>query len=207
MPNSLQRRLSSLLVLAAVVCAAAPVFAQGTPPPTPPPQAPAAPAAPAEPAAPAVPSDLKSAFLRNWDDVSAKLLSLAEAVPAEKYTWRPAEGVRSVAEVFTHVAGGNYFLPRALGAEMPAGLSRDMQKETDKTKVVEMLRASIAHARAAVDATSQATLLEEVELFGRKMTRADALLALLSHSHEHLGQAIAYARSNAVVPPWSQAEQ
>jgi hypothetical protein len=62
------------------------------------------------------------------------------------------------------------------------------------------------HARQAVEGADPAKLGAEVELFGRKMTGADALLALLSHAHEHLGQSIAYARSNGVVPPWSEAE-
>ena len=191
-------RYLTVLALAAFALAAAPLFAQDTPPP------PAAPTA--APAAPAGPPDLKAPYLRNWDDVTGKLVALAEAVPAEKYTWRPAEGVRSVSEVYMHVAGGNFFLPTALGAELPAGVSREMEKETDKAKVVAALKDSIAHARKAVEGADPATLGQEVELFGRKMTRADALLALLSHAHEHLGQAIAYARSNGVAPPWSRAE-
>lgn len=204
MPSPWRRPLLFLCLTMTVLALGVPAAAQETAPPADAP-APAQPPA-AAPAAPAGPPDLKAAFLRNWDDVSAKLLSLADAVPAEKYTWRPAEGVRSIAEVYTHVAGGNYFLPRALGTAIPAGVSRDMVKETDKAKVVTMLRDSIGHARAAVDATALATLGEEIELFGQKMTKADAVLALLSHAHEHLGQSVAYARANAVVPPWSRAE-
>ncbi|HEX9668379.1 MAG TPA: DinB family protein [Thermoanaerobaculia bacterium] len=185
-------RYFAALALAAFALAAVPLFAQDTP------------AAP--PAAPAAPPDLKAPYLRNWDDVTGKLVALAEAVPAEKYAWRPAEGVRSVSEVYMHVAGANFFLPSGLGAELPPGLSREMEKETDKAKVVAALKDSIAHARKAAEGADPATLGQEVELFGRKMTRADVLLVLLSHAHEHLGQAIAYARSNGVVPPWSRAE-
>ncbi len=188
-----------LLIACAALAVALPLTAQDTPT-APPAETPAAAASPAPP------PDFKAAFLRNWDDVTGKLVSLAEALPAEKYTWKPAEGVRSVAEVYTHVAGGNFFLPRAVGIDPPAGLSREMLSETDKAKVVAMLRDSIAHARKAVEGADPAKLGAEVELFGRKMTGADALLALLSHAHEHLGQSIAYARSNGVVPPWSQAE-
>ena len=191
-------RYLAALALAAFALTGAPLFAQDTPPP------PAAPTA--APAAPAGPPDLKAPYLRNWDDVTGKLVSLAEAVPAEKYTWRPAEGVRSVSEVYMHVVGGNFFLPSGLGAELPPGLSRELEKETDKAKVVTALKDSIAHARKAVEGLAPGTLGQEVELFGRKMTRADVLLILLSHAHEHLGQAIAYARSNGVTPPWSQAE-
>ena len=190
MPKSL--RYLSVFTLAAFALAAVPVFAHDTPA--------------AAPAAPAGAPDLKGTYLRNWDRVTGMLVALAEAVPAEKYTWRPAEGVRSVSEVYMHVAGANFYLPRALGVALPPGLSRELEKETDKAKVVAALKDSIAHARKAVEGADPATLGQEVELFGRKLTRADALLALLSHAHEHLGQAIAYARSNGVVPPWSRAE-
>ena len=180
------------LAIAVLALAAVPLFAHDTPPAT--------------AAAPAAPPDLKAPYLRNWDYVTGHLVALAEAVPAEKYTWRPAEGVRSVSEVYMHVAGANFYLPSALGVALPPGLSREMEKETDKAKVVAALKDSIAHARKAVEGADPATLGQEVELFGRKMTRADVLLILLSHAHEHLGQAIAYARSNGVAPPWSRAE-
>lgn len=145
---------------------------------------------------------LVKALVRSFDDASGKLASLAEAVPQEKYGWRPADGVRSASEVFMHVAGGNYFLSGGLGVAMPEGLSPEMEKETDKAKVLAALKASIDHARAAIEGASD--LGAEVELFGQKFTKADVVAILVGHAHEHLGQAIAYARSNGVVPPWSQ---
>jgi len=146
---------------------------------------------------------LKKSFLGNFDDASDKLVALAEAVPQEKYTWRPADGVRSVSEVFMHVAGGNYFLPKFLGTPPPEGLGREMEKETDKAKVVAALKQSIAHARGAIEKLDMADLGTEIDLFGNKATKGDALLILVGHAHEHLGQSIGYARSNGVVPPWS----
>jgi hypothetical protein len=83
-------------------------------------------------------------LLKNLDDTEKKIVSLAEAVPADKYTWRPAEGVRSISEVFMHIAGANYMIPTALGARRLPGLSRDMEKKvTDKAKVVEQLKAVV----------------------------------------------------------------
>jgi uncharacterized damage-inducible protein DinB len=145
---------------------------------------------------------LVQALVRSFDDASGKLVSLAEAVPQEKYGWRPGEGVRSASEVFMHVAGGNYFLSGGLGVAMPEGLSPEMEKETDKAKILAALKASNDHARAAIAGASD--LGAEVELFGQKFTKADVVAILVGHVHEHLGQAIAYARANGVVPPWSQ---
>lgn len=55
-----------------------------------------------------------------------KFTHLAEAIPAEKYTWRPAADVRSFAEVFLHVSAANYNLYEMVGTPPPAGL--DLQK-------------------------------------------------------------------------------
>ncbi len=155
-----------------------------------------------EPAAPI--AGFRAEFLAGLAEVEEKLAGLAEAVPAEKYTWRPAEGVRSVSEVYMHVAGGNYFIPRSFGAQPPEGIGRDLETVTDKAKVVETLRQSIAHVRRAVLATPDSDLDREVDLFGGKSTVRGAMSLLANHMHEHLGQSIAYARMLGVTPPWSR---
>lgn len=145
----------------------------------------------------------KAALLRNWEGVNQKLVALAEAIPAEDYGWRPMEGVRSVSETFMHVAGANYFLSSPFGTEMPEGV-RELEQITDKAKVLATLQDSIDKAGTALKDLDVTRGAEELSLFGRTMTRNDVVLILLSHAHEHLGQAIAYARSNEIVPPWSQ---
>ncbi len=152
-------------------------------------------------------SGFRAEVLRQIEDAEKKLVALAEAVPQEKYSWRPAEGVRSTSEVFMHVAGGNFFIPQAMGVKPPASFNRDMEKITDKAKIVESLKQSFEHIRQAVLNTSDADLDKAVKLFGRDTTTRDVLLLLATHSHEHLGQAIAYARMSNVAPPWSAARQ
>jgi uncharacterized damage-inducible protein DinB len=138
-------------------------------------------------------------------DVQKKLVMLAEVMPADKYGWRPAEGVRSVSEVYMHVAGGNYMLPTMIGTKMPEGISRDMEKSVkEKEKVVEALTGSFSHVRKAVEGVPDADLDKTVKFFGTDKTERQMLLLLLNHTHEHLGQSIAYARMNGVAPPWSE---
>ena len=145
-----------------------------------------------------------SDFLWQWNEVEKKLTDLAEAIPQEKYTWRPAEGVRSVSEVVAHVAGGNFFIPSFIGVDPPKGFSPEMEKTvTDKTKLLEMLTQSFGHFRQVILSKSDEDLDAPIELFGNKTTARNAFFLLLSHTHEHLGQLIAYARMNGVVPPWS----
>ena len=116
-----------------------------------------------------------------------------------------AAGVRSVCEVFLHMAGANYLFSAPLGAATPAGVDvRNIETgPAGRDGVVSTVRASFAHMRGAVLATSDADAGAPVSLFGMSMTRRGIFLFAAEHMGEHLGQAIAYARSNAVVPPWS----
>jgi uncharacterized damage-inducible protein DinB len=150
--------------------------------------------------------DAQSELLANFDGTQKKIIALAEAIPADKYGWRPAEGVRSISEVFMHIAGANYMIPSALGAKPPAGISRDMEKTvTDKAKVVEQLKGSFTHVRTALEGVEDPA--KATKLFGRDSTYGNTQLLIVTHLHEHLGQAIAYARVNNVTPPWSRGRE
>ncbi len=159
--------------------------------------------------APAAPtSGFRADFLADWDDMAKKAVQLAEAMPREKYTWHP-EGARSVAEIYLHIASGNYFYPQALGIKPPAGIDpRTLEKSTtEKAKVVEVLKASFEHARQAILNTPDADLDKPVTLFGQKSTARNLFYILGTHQHEHFGLTIAYARFNNVVPPWTAERQ
>lgn len=146
----------------------------------------------------------RSEFVANLDEVQEKIMDLAEAMPAAKYTWRPAEGVRSISEVFMHIAGGNYFLATFLGKQPPADIPKDLERITDKQKVLAELRRSFEHVRTIVAAEPDADLEKTVRMFGGQTSHRGVFITMLNHLHEHLGQSIAYARMNGVVPPWSR---
>ncbi len=134
-----------------------------------------------------------------------EFLRLAEAFPAEKYTWRPAPGVKSVAEVFLHASAANYNMYKLVGAPFPAGLdvAGMEQSTTDKAKVIATLKVSYAHAKKAITDMPDANLEKTLDWLGGTITQRGVLLYIVPHIAEHLGQAIAYARINGVVPPWS----
>ena len=134
-----------------------------------------------------------------------KFVRLAEAIPAEKYSWRPGAGVRSIAEVFLHVAGASYNLPKLIGTPPPAGFQpKDYDKSTtDKAKIVAALKDSFAHEKKAILAMPDADLEKQLDWFGGKNTQRGILLFITRHAAEHLGQSIAYAREVGVVPPWT----
>jgi hypothetical protein len=144
----------------------------------------------------------RSEFFANLDDVQEKILDLANATPADKYGWRPASDVRSVSEVYMHIAGGNYFLSTFLGVPAPK-MNGDIEKTvTSKADVIAELKRSFEHLRKAANGVSD--LEKAVKMFGKPSSHRAVLITMLSHLHEHLGQSIAYARINNVVPPWSR---
>ena len=134
-----------------------------------------------------------------------KFTRLAEAIPAEKYTWRPAPDVRSFAEVFLHVSAANYNLYKLVGTPTPAGVdTKTLEQSTvDKAKVIATLKASYAHAEAAIRSMPDADLEKTLNWNGGKITERGVLLYIVQHIAQHLGQQIAYARSIGVVPPWT----
>jgi len=138
-----------------------------------------------------------------------KFTRLAEAIPSEKYNWRPSPDTRSFAEVFLHISTANYNLYKLAGTPPPAGLDiKELEKSTtDKTKVVSTLKESFAHAKKAITAMSDADLEKSMDWFGGKNTERGILLFILRHGAEHLGQSIAYARFVGVTPPWTEDSQ
>jgi uncharacterized damage-inducible protein DinB len=135
-----------------------------------------------------------------------EFIRLAEAIPADKYAWRPAPGVKSIAEVFLHVSAANYNMYTLVGAKIPAGIdTKSMElSTTDKVKVIATLKQSYAHAKQAITDLHDADLEKSMDWLGGKLTERGVLLYIVPHIGEHLGQSIAYARMNGVVPPWSE---
>jgi uncharacterized damage-inducible protein DinB len=141
-----------------------------------------------------------------------KLEGLADAMPEESYDWRPGEGVRSVGEVFIHVAADNYLLPAILGVPAPeaTGITTEYAtvqayegQDLSKAEIVANLSASFDHLEAAI-AQTRGDLDMTATAFGREFTGGGLWTMAITHLHEHLGQSIAYARGNGVVPPWSR---
>ena len=135
-----------------------------------------------------------------------KFTLLAEAIPADKYAWRPSPDVRSFAEVFLHVSAANYNLYKLVGMPPPTGLDlKGLEKSTtDKAKVMATLKDSFAHAKAAIKAMPDADLEKSLDWFGGKNTQRGILLFIVRHAAEHLGQSITYARFVGIVPPWTE---
>jgi uncharacterized damage-inducible protein DinB len=155
--------------------------------------------------APGSPTGFRQEFLGQFNSSMSKFIALAEAMPADKYAWSPGPGVMSVAKVYAHVAHYNYRYPStAMQIALPAGIGLDtLEGVAAKAAVVALLRRSGEHVKQAVEQMPESQLGAQTQLYGRSVQQWTVLLQLLAHMNEHLGQSIAYARMNGVVPPWS----
>ncbi len=140
-----------------------------------------------------------------WRHVSNQLVALAEAIPADKYAWRPAPGVRSTSEVFMHIAIANFYLLSVTGPAMPAEIkSISMEKTiTAKPQVIAWLKRSLDAVKNARANLKPSDLSRPVKVQGVDATVDGMYLRIIVHDNEHMGQLIAYARVNGIVPPWS----
>jgi len=160
----------------------------------------------ATPAAPAqTPPEVGQGWLPEFTHSANHILDLAEAIPAEKFAWRPAHGVRSMSEVYMHVAIGNYFLLNQAGVtpkSAPGPVTAETEKKvTGKLEVIRWLKESFDSIKDAYPKTDRS---RKVRFFNQDSTVDNVFLRILVHNHEHMGQAIAYARMMGVTPPWSR---
>jgi hypothetical protein len=151
---------------------------------------------------------LKTAVIADLETMKGKFIGLANAFPQDKYTWRPMDGVRSVAEVLMLAAMEGYsFVPGSYGgkaAELGGPeASAKLRQLTDKTQILEHLEKGFAHAKASLEGLDPATLTGRRRVMNQQMSAAQIALFINGDMHEHLGQLIAYARMNRIVPPWS----
>ena len=175
----MKKRLGNLLGALALV--SAPVFAQN------------------------IPEGLFQGYDGEWNHVSKQLIDLAEATPAEKFSWRPAPGARSTSEVYMHIAIANFGLLSFAGLKMPEDLKNDMEKTvTSKAEVISWLKRSLIAVKEAHLAVKPGDLQRKVQIHGVDTDVEAIYLRIIVHANEHMGQLVGYARMTGVAPPWSR---
>jgi uncharacterized damage-inducible protein DinB len=152
-----------------------------------------------------LPEGIWQGYDGEWRHVSSQLLALAEAIPEEKFSWRPAPGVRSTSEVYMHIAIANFGLLAFTGPKVPADLKEGLEKSvTTKAEVINWLKRSLDTVKQAHLAATPKDLQRKVHIYDRD-TNADGMyLRIIVHANEHMGQLVAYARMSGVTPPWSK---
>ena len=142
-----------------------------------------------------------------WKHVSQQLVDLSEATPQDKFSWRPAPGVRSTSEVYMHIALANFYLLSVTGPKMPADIKEEMEKSvTSKADVINWLKRSLDAVKQAHASVTPKDLARKVHIADRDATVDGMYLRIIVHANEHMGQLVAYARMTGVIPPWSKKE-
>jgi hypothetical protein len=149
--------------------------------------------------------DMKAQSLQDLEGIQKKMVALANALPDDKLTWRPSSDSRSFAEVFLHVSGERYGILSLMGAQPPAGFDgKTFEKSTtDRAKIVDELNKSWEFTKTAINGMTNADFARAIPKLGPQANAGDVVYILVADAHEHLGQSIAYARENAIVPPWT----
>jgi uncharacterized damage-inducible protein DinB len=153
--------------------------------------------------------DMKGQSLADLQVVQKKFVDLANALPVGKLTWRPSADSRSFAEVFLHVAGERYQILALMGTEPPAGFDGKTYEKstTDKERIVEELNKSWEFTQKAINGMANADFARAIPKLGPQANAGDVIYILVADAHEHLGQVVAYARVNGIVPPWTVEQQ
>ena len=157
---------------------------------------------------------VREQFMQDLETMESKFLDLAGAMDADMYAWRPMDSVRTVSEVFMLIAAETYVMPSNWGAEPPEAMTEvgfamfgELAKTVDKTEVLDHLRKSFAYCKQTLEDIADGDMDRKIRFFGAERTLGEAFYIMASDMHEHLGQAIVYARMNHVVPPWTARRQ
>jgi uncharacterized damage-inducible protein DinB len=153
--------------------------------------------------------DMKAQAMLDLDLQNKKIISLVEVLPQDKFTWRPSPDARSFAEVILHVSGERYSILALGGAKPPASFDAKTYEKstTDKAKILAELKASGDFTQATIGAMTNAEFAKLLPDLGPQANAGDVVYILVADCHEHMGQLVAYARENGIVPPWTIAAQ
>ena len=158
--------------------------------------------------------EVRKQFVNDLDTLYTKFTALANAFPAEKYSWRPSPGVRSVGEVFMHVASEFYvWSPISFGAKASPviggtgdAVMKQFEAKSTKADVLKALKDGFAYTQSSINGLDPNALVGTRKLYNGQFTGTiiEASYGMDGDLHEHLGQLIAYARMNGIAPPWSK---
>jgi hypothetical protein len=159
---------------------------------------------------PAVPPAVD--VLNPFIDLETLVMALARAIPADKYSWKPDDTARSVAQIFMRIADSTKLLDALVGEDIkPSELEGKLAEKAnavppDKETILTQVATNFAEVRKDMEEARNGFLGSDAELFGKPNTNRGILTALDTAIAEQLGQAIAYAHANHIAIPWTAGE-
>lgn len=136
----------------------------------------------------------EQALQRNWDAIGSKVIAMAEDWPADKYSYRPNDQVRTFGQILVHIAEVNYFAINPAMGKSTKGLQDDPKGYETKEQIVAFVKKSFADGDAVLKAGGNSGALEHLA----------GWVDIIEHSGEHFGNLVTYYRNNGAVPPESR---
>jgi len=133
-----------------------------------------------------------------WDNMTSMVVETAKAMPSEHYTYKPTTELRDFASQIGHTTGANYLFASVVKLERPKKMPTTKSK--NKAKVVQELQDSFAFIRTGMSKLTPADLNENIEFFGRKMSRMQSILIMTSHLQREHGKTTIYTRLKKTAP-------
>lgn len=136
-------------------------------------------------------------LIERWQASNQKLAALAEEFPESKYDYKPADGVRSCAEVLRHVAYWNQFVADSVRGKKADDTANELPSSQypNKARIIEALNKTTADVTSALNDHRG-----EID-----PSTAELVVSFIAHTCEHYGQLVVYARLLGVLPPSSRA--
>ena len=148
-------------------------------------------------------AQIQSEAAADWVSMKDRIMKIAEAMPEDKFSYRPTGPQRTYGEQILHVAGANIGFLGSLGGNATAPTIN--REATAKAEIVKALADSFDYGTAVINEQSDETMLQLVDArFLGESTRARVISFLLGHTWDIYGQMAVYLRLNGVVPPASQ---
>ena len=161
--------------------------------------------------APATPQTMATTIAPWWEMIEKTFVAAAEAMPADKWTFKPKggafENARTFAEQVKHVACANEaFFNEIAQKEPPPGCEKGGPNQAaSKEELIAYLRTTFEQGRKAIADMTPANALEYAGgRYGGDSTRLGLITLAVWHASDHYGQIVVYLRMNNIVPPASR---
>jgi len=142
-----------------------------------------------------------SAFLEKWENSKNYLLEMAEAMPEDKYNYKPTERQKTFQEQLLHIKGNIDWLS---GTHFSESYQKDEKNYSSKAEVITAVRASFEAAAEKVKMANPEDLKTIVDFFAGPKTKLQILNLLQDHVTHHRGQLIVYLNLNDIKPPYNK---
>lgn len=136
-----------------------------------------------------------------WQRAKEYTLEVAEAMPAEKYSFKPMDGSMTFHEQMTHLVGNLSFLSGQITGSRPDFFKGKEPADLSKEEICGELAEAFRHVGSLIEEVDENLLREQIQFGGENMPKENIFYLMRDHASHHRGQAILYLRMNGIEAP------